>query len=149
MGESHDERMARKKRERQEYLRQQKEAQSAEQEALDRYNAAEDKELENFFRDNFGAVLDELQRDVHQGLGGDEGIERILGEIKRQNKKGNRRKANKIAKQNKQKIKKAAAEVKKNKKGCGVVALALLGTGLVSLIATVYAAVEAVASVLQ
>ena len=145
MSESNEERIARKKRERQEFLRNQKAAEAAEEQALAAYNAKEDKELEDFFKDNFGAELNELQKDIHDGLGGDEGIERILGEIKKQNKKGNRRKANKIAKQNKGKIKKAAAEVKKNKKGCAVTALALMGGGLVTVLALIYSAAEALA----
>jgi hypothetical protein len=146
-GESNEDRLARKKRERQEYLRRQREAEAAEQEALDAYNAKEDAELEDFFRENFGAELDELQRDVHKGLGGDEGIDRILGEIKKQSKKGNSRKASRIAKQNKAKIRKAAAEVKKNKKGCVVVTLIGLAVGVTSLGAMVYGAAEALASI--
>ncbi len=72
---------------------------------------------------------------------------RAIKKGKREYKKGNKAKADKILKGNKnvQKIQKAA----KKGKGCAVTALALLGGGLVALVSTVYTAVEAVASVLQ
>lgn len=145
MGESHDERMARKKRERQEFLRQQREAEAAEQEALDRYNAAEDKELADFFQEHFGAELDELQKDVHEILGGDEGIERALGEIKRAAKKGKFGKAKRIARQNKARFKKAKKEIDK-KKGCAVIALLMLTVGSGVLGSAVWGAVELVSA---
>lgn len=88
-----------------------------------------DAELDQAMKDLLGVSLSDIQKEAAKGTFDDNQVVKdTLGQIAKQQGKGNTRKAKKIAKKNKGALKGAAKTTKKNK-GCAVIAVALLGAG--------------------
>jgi hypothetical protein len=94
-----------------------------------RLDASDDADLDAAMKDLLGVSLSDIQKEAAKGTFDDNPeVRDTLGEIAKQQRKGNTKKATKIAKKNRGAMKDAAKTTKKNK-GCAVIAVALLGAG--------------------
>jgi hypothetical protein len=150
MGESHDERLARKKRERKEYLKRQEEQDKALEEAMAREPQLADYidyDFERQIKQMTGVSMEEMRRVEAGGNVSESDVDeamRVIAEAKRAAEGGflrskNPKKAEKMIKNSKA-VKKVGGAAKKGK-GCALVILA--GSGATS-IALVWAAVDLV-----
>jgi hypothetical protein len=155
MGESHDDRLARKKRERREYLRKQKEQDDALQEAIEK-----DPQLADYIDYDFERQIKQMtgvsmsdMRKVKPGEGVsdadvDEAME-VIAKAKREAEGGvfrakNPKKAKRTL-ENSKAVKKVSKKAKKDK-GCAVVALLMLTIGGSAFGSLVWGAVEVVSA---
>lgn len=154
MGESNDDRIARKKRERQEYLKRQAEEEKADAELAARLDS--DPEFAEQFDDSFvrnlhkfdDEFLDKFARDKGFSKSEAEAMKKAAHEAMKKLKGGFFSRADPAAAEAIVENNKGLRALKKAKKGCAVVGLLLLVIGSSSLAAAVYGAVEAIASVL-
>lgn len=88
-----------------------------------------DAELDGAMKDLLGVSLSDIQKEAAKGtFDNDPEVRDTLNQIAKQQRRGNHRKAQKIAKQHRGAMKNAA-DITKKKKGCAVIAVALLATG--------------------
>jgi len=152
MGESHDERLARKKRERREYLKRQEEQDKALEEAQLREPQLADYldwDFERQIKQMTGVSMDEMRKVEAGGNVSERDIDeaqRVIAEAKRAAEGGifrgkNPKKAEKMIASSRA-VKKVGAKAKKSK-GCVIAGLVFASSGATS-IAIVWAAVDLV-----
>lgn len=133
MGKDEDREQARRFREQQKRAADQRrqdalnEAARAEDETLRRYSKKVDADFDSEMRDLFGGELDEIQR--HADKAPEFQVDQYMSVIRDSVNRGDYKKARKVARKNKAKIREAVKAGKK--KGCGVISILIIG-GLVS-----------------
>lgn len=155
MGESNNERLARKKRERAEYLKRQAEQEKADAELAARLDS--DPEFAEQFDDSFvrnlhkfdDEFLDKFARDKGFSTSEAEAMKKAAHEAMKKLKGGFFSRADPAAAEAIVNNNKGLRALKKKKKGCAVIAVLLLGIGGSAISAAVYGAAEALAAVIH